>query len=96
MNKIEKNTELNRMNIKLPAYIQDYYKKLGEKYSVPYTNYISMILTQIYEKEQEKELVNEFNNTLKDLKQISGDVTTEEMMKQFEDMKKMMDKLDNE
>ena len=85
-----KDTELKRINVRLPAYIQDYYKAQGEKYSVPYTNYMAMILTQVYEKEQEKELVQELNQTMKSMKEISGNVTAEEMILQFQEMKNII------
>lgn len=81
-----KDTEIIRMNIKVPAYIRDYYKSQGEKYSVPYTNYISMLLTQIYENERNKELVSDLNDTLKSLKNNTGDITAEEMMLQMKDV----------
>lgn len=91
----EKETNFKRMNIRLPEHIQDYYKSLGEKYSVPYTNYISMVLTQVYENEQSKILLQEFNETLKSLKMSTGDVTAEEMINQLQQMKDMVDRLEN-
>ena len=86
-----KDMELKRINIKIPAYIQEYYKAQANRYSVPYTNYIAMVLTQIYEKDEEKELVKEFNQVMKQLKEISGDVTVDDMIKQ---MKDIIDKLE--
>ena len=83
-----------RMNIRVPEHIRDWYKVQGEKYSVPYTNYISMLLTQIYERETEKELVREFNNVIKQMKEISGNVTAEEMIKQMQDIILKIDKLE--
>ena len=89
-----KDMELKRINIKIPAYIQDYYKAQANRYSVPYTNYIAMVLTQIYEKDEEKELVREFNNVIKQMKEISGNVTAEEMIKQMQDIILKIDKLE--
>ncbi len=86
-----KDMDLKRINIRIPAYIQDYYKAQANRYSVPYTNYIAMVLTQIYEKDEEKELVKEFNNAIKQMKEISGNVTVEEMIKQMQDI---IDKLE--
>lgn len=83
-----------RMNIRVPEYIRDWYKVQGDKYSVPYTNYISMLLTQIYERETDKELVREFNNVIKQMKDISGDVTAEDMIKQMQDIILKIDKLE--
>ena len=80
------------MNIRVPEHIRDWYKVQGDKYSVPYTNYISMLLTQIYERETDKELVREFNNVIKQMKEISGNVTVDEMIKQ---MQEIIDKLEN-
>jgi len=85
-----KDMELKRINVRLPAYIQDYYKAQGEKYSVPYTNYMAMILTQIYEKEEEKEMVKEFSEVMKYMKDTSGDISVEEMMKEIREMKEMV------
>lgn len=85
------NYKIVRMNIRVPEHIRDWYKVQGDKYSVPYTNYISMLLTQIYERETDKELVREFNNVIKQMKEISGNVTAEEMIKQMQDI---IDKLE--
>jgi len=89
-----KDMELKRINIRIPAYIQEYYKAQGEKYSVPYTNYIAMVLTQIHEKEVQKELVQEFNQTMKQMQEMSGNITAEEMMIQFQEMKEMVKDLE--
>jgi len=89
-----KDMELKRINVRLPAYIQDYYKAQGEKYSVPYTNYMAMILTQIYEKEEEKEMVKEFSEVMKYMKDISGDISVEEMMKEIREMKEIVKDLE--
>ena len=85
------NDKIVRMNIRVPEHIRDWYRAQGDKYSVPYTNYISMLLTQIYERETEKELVRDFNNAIKQMKEISGNVTAEEMIKQMQDI---IDKLE--
>lgn len=90
-----KDMELKRINIRIPAYIQDFYKEQGEKYSVPYTNYISMLLTQIYEQEQSKILVKEFNDTLKSIKVSTGDVTAKDMYQQLKQMQDIISKLEN-
>ena len=82
--------EIKRINIRIPEYVQDWYKEQGEKYSVPYTNYMAMLLTQIYEQGQEKELAIQFNNTLKDMQTTAGDITVEEMMSQIQEMKSLI------
>ena len=91
-----KDMELKRINIRIPAYIQDYYKAQANRYSVPYTNYISMLLTQIYERETDKELVREFNNAIKQMKEMSGNVTAEDMIKQMQDIILKVEKLDSQ
>ena len=88
-----KDMELKRINIRIPAYIQDYNKAQANRYSVPYTNYISMLLTQIYERETDKELVKEFNDAIKQMKEISGNVTAEEMIKQMQDIIEKLEKV---
>ena len=90
-----KDTKIVRMNIRVPEHIRDWYKVQGDKYSVPYTNYISMLLTQIYERETDKELVREFNNVIKQMKEISGDVTVEDMFNQLKQMQDIISKLEN-
>ena len=90
-----KEYEIVRMNIRVPDYIRDWYKEQGEKYSVPYTNYISMLLTQNYEKEEDKEMVREFSNVMKQMKEMSGDVTAEEMMLEIYQMKEMFKGLED-
>jgi hypothetical protein len=90
------NDKIVRMNIRVPEYIRDWYKVQGDKYSVPYTNYISMLLTQIYERETDKELVKEFNQVMKQMKEMSGNVTAEEMIKQMQDIILKIDKLEND
>ena len=85
-----------RMNIRVPEHIRDWYKEQGDRYSVPYTNYISMLLTQIYERETDKELLRDLNNALSDIKNVAGNVTAEEMIKQMQDIILKIEKLDNQ
>lgn len=83
-----------RMNIRVPEHIRDWYKVQGDKYSVPYTNFISMLLTQHYEKEKEKELVQEFNETLKKLNNMSdGSMSVEDMM---QNLRSILDDINRE
>jgi len=89
-----KDMELKRINIRIPAYIQDYYKAQANRYSVPYTNYITMVLTQIYEKEEDKKLVRDFSNVMKQIKEMSGNVTAEEMLQQLKQMQDIIFELE--
>ena len=45
-------TESKRINVKLPRYVQDWYKEQGKRYNVPYTNYITFLLVQFCEKKR--------------------------------------------
>ena len=92
---MNKKNDIKRINIRLPEYIQDWYKEQGKKYSVPYSNYMAMLLTEIYEKDREKEIVQELNQTMKQLKEMSGDVTAKEMKKQVEQLKEMVREIEN-
>lgn len=83
---MENKKDLKKITIKVPEHIQLWYKEQGEKYSVPYSNYMVMMLTQIYENEKNKELVKELNDTLKILNTTTGNVTAEEMLIQFKEM----------
>lgn len=78
--------DIVRLNIRVPEHIREWYKIQGDKYSVPYTNYISMLLTQIYERETDKELLRDLTNVLRDIKDATGDVTAEELLQQLKQM----------
>lgn len=77
-----------RMNIRVPEYIRDWYKTEADKYSVPYTNYISMLLTQRYERETGKELLKDLTTLLKEVKDSPGYTVEEieEMLQQLLDI----------
>lgn len=89
-----KDMELKRINIRIPAYIQDYYKTQANRYSLPYTKYIAMVLIQTYEEHEEKELIKEFNQVMKQMKEMSGNVTAEEMIKQIKQMQDIISEID--
>jgi len=91
-----KEYKIVRMNIRVPDFIRDWYKEQADKYSVPYTNYISMLLTQNYEKEEDKKLAREFSNIVKQIKEMSGDVTAEEMMFQIQELMHEAEKMKND
>ena len=82
-------TTVKRINLRLPAYVQDYYKEMGEKYSVPYSNYIAMVLTQLYEQDMDKRLVSELNSSMKMLKDVIGDNPVQVM----DDSKQLIDEI---
>jgi len=82
-------TTIKRINLKLPAYVQDYYKEMGERYNLPYSNYITMVLIQLYEKQKEKELIVELNSSMNILKDIIGENSKEIM----DDSKQVIDEI---
>lgn len=41
--------ETSRINVVISKAVQGYYKSEAERYNLPYTNYMAMILTRIYE-----------------------------------------------
>ena len=84
-----------RMNIRVPRYLQEWYKVQADKYSVPYTNYISMLLTQIYEKEIGKELLKDLTTLLKEVKDSSGDFTVEEIEEMLQQLLDIIVKKNN-
>ena len=84
-----------RMNIRVPRYLQEWYKVQADKYSVPYTNYISMLLTQIYERETEKELLKDLTTLLKEVKDSSGDFTVEEIEEMLQQLLDIIVKKNN-
>lgn len=89
-----KDYEIVRVNIRVPDYIREWYRSQGDKYSVPYTNYMSMLLTQIYEKEKEKELFLEFNELMKGFETARGDVSANEMLDQFKEIMAKLNELE--
>ena len=86
-----KDYKIVRMNVRVPDYIRDWYKEQGEKYSVPYTNYISMLLTQIYEREEGKEAIKQLNDLMKNIKDTSGDVTVSQMLEDIKELKNLVE-----
>jgi len=86
------NDKIVRINIRLPDYVRDWFKVQADRYSVPYTNYVSMLLTQIYERETDKELLRDLNNALNDIKNLTGNVTAEEMFNQLKQMQDIITK----
>jgi len=83
-----------RMNIRVNDVVRDWYKEQAGKYNVPYTNYISMLLTKYYENEEDKKLIREFSNVVKQIKEMSGDVTVEEMMNKLQRIDEIVKELE--
>jgi len=81
--------EIVRINIRVPRRIREHFKALGIKYSVPYTNYIAMILTQIYERQQIELALKDFNNIINSFESKS-DLNTDEMLKELSDLENII------
>lgn len=73
-----------RVNIRVKEEVREWYREQAGKYNLPYTNYISMILSKNFESEQDKKLIREFTEVVKHIKEVSGSVTVEEIMKELE------------
>lgn len=50
---MDKNNETSRVNVVIGKDVQNYYKAEAKRYNLPYTNYIAMIITRIYENDKE-------------------------------------------
>jgi len=85
-----------RMNIRVLDVVRDWYKEQAGKYNVPYTNYISMLLTKNYENEEDKKLIREFSNVVKQIKEMTGNVTAEEMMNKLQRINEIVKDLEDD
>ena len=72
-----------RVNIRVKEEVREWYREQAGKYNIPYTNYISMILSKNFENEQDKKLIKEFTDVVKQIKEASGNVTVEETLKEL-------------
>lgn len=72
-----------RINIRVKDEVREWYREQAGKYNIPYTNYISMILSKNYESEQDKKLIREFTDVVKQIKEVTGDVTSEEILNEL-------------
>ncbi len=84
------------MNIRVLDVVRDWYKEQAGKYNVPYTNYISMLLTKNYENEEDKKLIREFSNVVKQIKEMTGNVTAEEMMNKLQRINEIVKDLEDD
>ena len=83
-----------RMNIRVLDVVRDWYKEQAGKYNVPYTNYISMLLTKNFENEEDKKLIREFSNVVKQIKEMTEDVTAEEMINKLQRIDEIVKELE--
>lgn len=86
---VDKKEELFKVVLKMNPEVVSWYKQKAKFYGVPYTNYMNIVLTNVFEQEIEKEFVKEFNSVLVDIKNMSdGSMTSEEMVRE---MKKLVE-----
>lgn len=72
-----------RVNIRVKEEVREWYREKAGKYNIPYTNYISMILSENFENEQDKDLIREFIEVVKQIKEATGNVTAEETLNEL-------------
>lgn len=72
-----------RVNIRVKEEVREWYREKAGKYNIPYTNYISMILSENFENEQDKDLIREFTEVVKQIKEATGNVTAEETLNEL-------------
>lgn len=86
--------ELHRVNIRLRMDIVDWLKDKSSSYVMGYSNYIAMIVTQFVESEIQKELLIDLNNSIHDMKEMSGDVNVADMLREMREFQKAIEKMD--
>ena len=67
--------------------IVDWYKAKADSYSIAYTSYMALLLTNIYEQEQAKELTKSFNANMAMMGNMSdGSMSAEDMIKSMQEI----------
>lgn len=81
----EKDITAKRISLKLPAYIQDYYKEQANRYGIAYGNFITMTLIKLYEQEEntkiEQSAIREMNDSLNRIAEISSSMEPQKILK---------------
>lgn len=85
---------LHRINIRVRMDIADWCKKKAASYAMPYSNYVAMIVTQFVESQIEKELLIDLNNSIHDMKEMSGDVNVSDMLREMREFQNAIEKMD--
>ena len=71
-----------RVTMRMNKEIVDWYKAKADSYSIAYTSYMALLLTNIYEQEQAKELTKSFNANMAMMGNMSdGSMSAEDMIK---------------
>jgi len=82
-----------KVNIRVKEEVREWYREQAGKYNLPYTNYISMILSKNYESEQDKKLIREFTDVVKQIKEVTGNVTSEQMLNELKRINEIVNEL---
>lgn len=71
-----------RVTIRMKKDVVDWYRVKADSYSMAYTSYMALLLTNIYEQEQDKELAKSFNSNMAIMGNMSdGSMSAEDMIK---------------
>ena len=82
-----------RVTIRMKKDVVDWYRSKADSYSMAYTSYMALLLTNIYEQEQDKELAKSFNANMAMMGNMSdGSMSAEDMIKA---MQKIVDAAGN-
>lgn len=82
-----------RVTIRMKKDVVDWYRAKADSYSMAYTSYMALLLTNIYEQEQDKELAKSFNANMAMMGNMSdGSMSAEDMIKA---MQKIVDAAGN-
>lgn len=82
-----------RVTMRMKKEIVDWYKAKADSYSIAYTSYMALLLTNIYEQEQSKDLAKSFNENVAHMGNMSdGSMSAEDMIKA---MQKIVDAAGN-
>ena len=76
-----------RVTIRMKKDVVDWYRAKADSYSMAYTSYMALLLTNIYEQEQDKELAKSFNANMTMMGNMSdGSMSAEDMIKAMQKM----------
>ena len=76
-----------RVTIRMKKDVVDWYRVKADSYSMAYTSYMALLLTNIYEQEQDKELAKSFNSNMAIMGKMSdGSMSAEDMIKSMQEI----------
>lgn len=85
--KMIKKDDKFRVTMRMNKEIVDWYKAKADSYSIAYTSYMALLLTNIYEQEQVKEVNKKLSENMSSISSMSdGSMSAEEMIKAMQKM----------